>query len=273
MKSSSVKKIGLVMSMTMAMAACKTNKQAEDMAAQARAAGYANGQAAAQVNAVKAAGLISSLYHDLGGGADFELVKFAKDNANYAVIRVYTGGPAFVFAVDISNFIYGTSYNTYLSTNTGYFNLSDNGDGTFSCKSGTCFSYNGAPASSSMVFEKTAGNVKDLEKAAAFVEAYKADALAKGLSAEYGLSEDRSLKIAKLASSWDKLAKTRALTNADADAFAVELAGVNFNEIDQAVKSMSEGSLNDMNAIVTKAAIVNGTSSENMASIIARLFF
>lgn len=273
MKSSSMKKIGLAMSMALAVTACKTNKQAEDMAAQARAAGYANGQADAQLNAVKAAGLISSLYHDLGGGADFQLVKFGKDNANFAVIRVITGGPSFVFAVDISNFVYGTNYNTYLSANTGYFNLSDNGNGTYSCNSGTCYTYTGAPASSSMVFEKTTGNVKDLEKAAAFVEAYKVDALAKGLSSEYGLSEDRSLKIAKLASSWEKLAKTRALTNADADAFAVELAGVNFSEIDQAVKSMSEGTLNDMNAIITKAAVVNGTSSENMASIIARLFF
>jgi hypothetical protein len=274
MRSMSMKKIALALSMAAAMTACKTNKQADKMAADARAAGYSDGQSAAQANAIKAAGLLTAIYEGIGSGfVDVQLVKFGKDNPNYAVIKVTTAGPSIVFAVDISNYIYGTDYNTYLSANTGFYNLSDNGDGTYRCVSGTCFSYGGAPASSDMVFEKTNGSVKDLEKAAAFAESFKVDRLADGLKSQYGLSEERSIKVAKLATSWEKLSKTRALTNADADAFAKELAGVNFSEIDSAVKGMTEGNLNDMNTIIAKAADVNGTSIENMSSIIMKLFF
>lgn len=274
MKNTKMKKIAFALSMTVAMTACKTNKQADKMAADAKAAGYASGQADAQANAVKAAGLITALYEGIGSGiVDVQLVKFGKDDANYAVIKVSTAGPSIVFAVDVSNYVYGTDYNTYLSSNSGFYNLSDNGNGTYSCNTGTCYTYGGAPASSTMVFEKTGGSVKDLEKAAAFVEGFKVERLADGLTSQYGLSEDRSIKVAKLATSWEKLAKTRALTNADADAFAKELAGVNFAEIDSAVKGISEGNLNDMNTVIAKAADMNGTSIENMSSIIMKLFF
>jgi hypothetical protein len=223
---------------------------------------------------VKAAGLLSAIYEGIGSGiVDVQLVKFGKDNPNYAVIKVSSGGPSIVFAVDISNYIYGTDYNTYLSSNSGFYNLSENGDGTYRCVTGSCFSYGGAPTSSTMVFEKTGGSVKDMEKAAAFAESFKVDRLANGLASQYGLSEERSLKVAKLASSWEKLAKTRGLTNADADAFANELAGVNFTQIDSAVKNMAQGNLDDFNSLIVKAADVNGTSIENMSSIIMKLFF
>jgi len=232
MKSTGMKKIALALAMAASMTACKTNKQADKMAADAKAAGYASGQADAQANAVKAAGLISALYEGIGSDfVDVQLVKFGKDNANYAVIKVVTGGPTIVFAIDVSNYVYGTDFNTYLASNSGFYNLSDNGNG------------------------------------------FKVDRLADGLKSQYGLSEERSIKVAKLATSWEKLAKTRALTNADADAFAKELAGVNFSEIDSAVKGMSEGNLNDMNTVIAKAADVNGTSIENMSSIITKLFF
>ena len=274
MKSTGMKKIALALAMAASMTACKTNKQADKMAADAKAAGYASGQSDAQANAVKAAGLISALYEGIGSDfVDVQLVKFGKDNANYAVIKVVTGGPTIVFAIDVSNYVYGTDFNTYLASNSGFYNLSDNGNGTYSCNSGSCYTYGGMPTSSTMVFEKTNGSVKDLEKVAAFAEGFKVDRLADGLKSQYGLSEERSIKVAKLATSWEKLAKTRALTNADADAFAKELAGVNFSEIDSAVKGMSEGNLNDMNTVIAKAADVNGTSIENMSSIITKLFF
>ena len=134
-------------------------------------------------------------------------------------------------------------------------------------------SYGGAAASTNMVFEKTIASSKDLDKAAAFVESYKSERLASNIASEFGLSEERSTKIAKLAATWEKLSKVRGLTNEDADAFAQELAGVNFAQINKAVSSMEQGSASEMGELVSKAAEVNGTSSENMSAIMMKLFF
>jgi hypothetical protein len=278
--------IVLVLALSLSFTACKKKYTQADLDA-ARAAGYSTGNAAGvatgtaaglatgQANAVKAAALISSLYGVVGVGAgfDFELVKFGKDNANVAVIKYNFDGQSMVFAVDVSNYTYGTEVTSYLTTNPTYVNLMDNGDGTYSCNVGTCFSFSGIHPVTNMVFEKTIATSKDLDKAAAFVESYQSERLAANIASEFGLSEERSTKIAKLAATWEKLAKVRGLTNEDADAFAQELAGVNFAQINQAVSSMNQGSTTDMGALVAKAAEVNGTSSENMSAIMMKLFF
>ena len=263
--------------MILAVTACKTNAQDAADAAAANASGYSSGQAAgtasAQADAIRASGFITALYTSLPSTSyTFQLVKFGQSDANFAVIKV-TGGANETFAVNVANYTTGTNYLTYVSTNPSFFNLTANGDGTYSCKSGTCTNYLGAATSSSLVFEKTGGSVKDLEKAAALVEQYRTEALAAGLASEFGLSDDRSIEVAKLATSWEKLSKTRALTNADANSFAQELAGVNFSQINNAAKAMVNGSTGEMNSIIIKAAEVNGTTSENMSAIMMKLFF
>ena len=268
--------------MTLAVAACKTNAQdAANVAAataSGQASGYASGNAAgtaaAQANAVKAANFMINVEAGIPSET-WAVVKFAKDNANYVVFSGTSGSTTEYYAVDVSTYTAGTNYNTYLLTaGVGFYgHLTDNGNGTFSCTTaGSCYNASGA-TSSTMVFEKTTASSKDLEKAAAFVEAYKVETMAANLSAEFGLSDDRSIEVAKLAASWNKVAKTRALTNADADAFAQQLAGVNFAQINSADQAMMNGSMNEMNAIITKAAAVNGTTSENMAAIMSKLFF
>jgi hypothetical protein len=97
--------------------------------------------------------------------------------------------------------------------------------------------------------------------------------MAAKLASEFGLSDDRSIKVAKLAASWNKLSQTRALTNADADAFSQELSGVSIADMENAEKAMIGGSMSEMNAVLSRAAEVNGTSSENMNAIMMKLFF
>ena len=265
--------------MTLAVAACKTNAQDAANVAAANASGYASGNAAGtsatQAKAIKAAGMISMLYNTGGTGVDIELVKFGQTNANFAVIHLTQGATSIYLALDTSTFTAGETWSAYVAANGTnlYVGLTSNGNGTYSCTTaGGCYNANGA-TSSTMVFEKTTSASKDLEKAAAIVEAYKVEQVAGNLASEFGLSDDRSIEVAKLGASWQKLAKTRALTNADADAFAQQLAGVNFAQIDSADKAMMNGSMNEMNAIITKAAEVNGTTSENMSAIMTKLFF
>jgi hypothetical protein len=276
-----MKNFAILLALATTMVACKKKFTQADLDAANAAgyssgntAGYSAGQSNAQANAVKAAYFITSLYESVGNTTsyDFELVKFGKDNANYAVINV-SGAENFVMAVDITNYTVGTNYYTHISANNAYAYLTDNGNGTYSCGVGCMNTNVSGPATTSMVFENTVASVKDLEKAAAFVESYKVETLASSLSAQFGLSEERATTVAKLASSYEKLSKSRALTNADADAFSKELTGVTISEMQGAYKSMTEGSTSELNAVLEIAAEVNGTSSENMAVIMNKLFF
>ena len=259
--------------MTLSISACVSNSQDVSDAAAAQASGYASGnadgQAAAQANAIKAAGVITAMYNDLGStNNNFQLVKFGNDDANFAVISYVNLGNTAYAAVDLRQFTLGSSWNAFAAANptavmTG---LTNNGDGTFSCNAGSCYNGYGA-TSSSMIFEKTAGTTKDLDKAAALVEAYKVDTTASNIASEFGLTAERSIQVAKLASAWSKLSKSRALTSADADAFTQEAVGVNLAEINNAGNSPEA-----MSSLIEKAAERNETTSENMTLIMTKLF-
>jgi hypothetical protein len=269
-----MKKIAIVLSMAAALSACKTNKQYNAGVDAATTAGYASGQSDAQANAVKAANFMIGFQKQVigSGSGTVTFVKFAKDNASIAVFGFENAGTTVYYGINVANYTAGADINVYASTNEVYGGLTSNGNGTFSCNAGTCFNFSG-PTSSSMVFEKTTASSKDLEKAAAFMEAYQVETMAANLSAQFGLSEERSIKVAKLASTYNKLSQTRALTNADADAFSQELAGVSIADMENAEKAMIGGSMAEMNAVIAKAAEVNGTTTENMNSIMMKLFF
>lgn len=223
-------------------------------------------------NAAKAASFVLALNASVSTDVAYEVVKFGRDNMNYVVVKSKdASGSTTYFAVDIRGYNSGMSATGFMQTAPGYFNLTSNGNGTFSCYH--CTTYGGASTSTTMVFERTSGSVKDLEKAAALAETYAVETMAENIAAEFGLSEERALKVAKLSKSWNKLSKTRALTNADADAFAKELAGVTIGEMQGAYEDMTEGSAASMNDVLERAAAVNGTSPENMSQIMAKLFF
>ena len=265
--------LALVLTLCFSSAACKTNKQDAANVAAANTAGYNSGynegQSASQANVIKAANLVVELQKQFGASSNFELVKFGKDNPNYAVIH-FTGASDIYVGVDISHYVSGTDWGTYSASNSVFSNLVDNGDGTYACFGG-CWQAGNGPATTNMVFEKTAGSVKDLEKVSALAEAYKIELMAGNLAVEFGLSEERSLHVAKLASAWDRLAKSRALTDADADHFSIDLTGMSMNELHQAEIGIEEGSVT-LDAALQKPAAKNGITSENMASILLKLF-
>ena len=258
----------------LSMVGCVTNAQnatdVQNATNSGYASGHAAGQASAQTNGEKAGNLAIQLQKAYGATDTFQIIKFGQDNANYVVIQV-GGGTTTTFAIDISSYVAGTTYASFVSTTSAFFGLTNNGNGTYSCGAGCTQAGNG-PATTTMTFEKTAGETKDLEKAAALVEAFQVETMAGNLASQFGLSEDRSIEVAKLATSWNKLSKTRALTDADADSFSHELTGVSMADMNNAEKALADGSTGPLNAVLVKAAEVNGTTPENMSTIMMKLF-
>ncbi len=265
------------------MMACKTNKQYNSAVNDATNSGYNNGytdgSANTQSNMTKVTNLSLMVEAEVGGGGTtITFVKLAQDDSNYAVLDAFDGTTHTYYAFYIPSYVTGETYAQYGQnpSTKAYGNLTANGDGTFSCVS--CIYATGGTTptnvttTSSMVFEKTSVSPKDLQKAAALAEAFKVDQMSSSIAAQFGLSKDRSVVVAKMATAWNKLAKTRAVTDADADAFTKQLTGVSMSDMSKAEDAMRVGNMSPLNDVLSKAAAVNGTTSENMAAIMNQLF-
>ncbi len=222
---------------------------------------------------VRSGAFMTELNKEFSSQYTFQFIKYGQDDGNFAVIR-YTDadGVSRVMAADLSEYSPGTNYWDYAASRRFYFRLSDQGNGTYKCKSATCIGYDREPRSSSLVFEATESSPRDLEKAAAFIEEMKVHTMSTNLSAEFGLSEERSLRVAKLASQWERLSKSRAMTAADSDVMAKEIIGTNLREMDEAYMEMIQGNGAHFDTLMTRAAQVNDVSPEQFNQIAARLF-
>lgn len=124
----------------------------------------------------------------------------------------------------------------------------------------------GIVANGKLLFEETSLTNKDTLKRAAVVEQYLVVEMAKQVSGKFGLSAERSLKVAKAANHFRKFASTRALTSEDTNAYVVELIGTDLKSIEAAAEA------GNMKSVLEKAAAKNGTSPEKMAEVLARHF-
>lgn len=131
----------------------------------------------------------------------------------------------------------------------------------------------GLVAGSRMIFEETSLTNKDLEKRAAAVETYLVSEMGKQVKAKFGLSNERSVKIAKAANHFRKFSTTRALTDADTNAYASEIIGVDMGSLQKAYRSSAKGEVSELNSALEKAAEKNGTSPEHMGQLMAKMFF
>ncbi|HXH74101.1 MAG TPA: hypothetical protein VNJ08_04005 [Bacteriovoracaceae bacterium] len=204
--------------------------------------------------------------------APFEIVKLGNQKINYVVVkRKNSDGIVMYFALDIRSYIEGSGASSFMQKAPGYFNLTSNGNGTYSCLH--CTSYTGLPLTTSLIFTKVVADKMELEKAFALGEAFAIETMSRNIVAEFGLTEERAFKVATLAKAWEKLSKSRALTNADADTFAKELVGVSIVDMEKAYKSLADGYQAEMTEVMEKAAEINGTTPENMTLIMTKLFF
>ena len=72
--------------------------------------------------------------------------------------------------------------------------------------------------------------------------------------AKFGLSAERSLKVAKAANHFRKFSTKRALTAEDTNAYATEIIGSNFSQITKAYEAGMKGDIGQFNAVMERAA-------------------
>jgi flagellar biosynthesis/type III secretory pathway protein FliH len=130
----------------------------------------------------------------------------------------------------------------------------------------------GLVANGKLLFSETSLTNKDTLKRVAAVEQYLVIEIANQVKGKFGLSAERSLKVAKAANHFRKYSTKRALTSEDTDAYASEIIGSNFASITKAYENGMKGDLSSFNSVMEKAAAKNETSPEKMAEIVTKLF-
>jgi hypothetical protein len=117
------------------------------------------------------------------------------------------------------------------------------------------------------LYEKTQGNSKDLLAVTAKVQEAQLGLIADKISADYGLSEERGMELAKMAGEWNELKNSRELTDADADKFSVGALGFKLSD---AIKAGKDGDTKAVDKLIEKAAETNDTTPENIRNIMVK---
>ncbi len=113
---------------------------------------------------------------------------------------------------------------------------------------------------------------KDTLKRAAVLEQYVVIEMAKQVKGKFGLSADRSLKVAKAANHFRKQVSKRALTAEDTNAYATEIIGSDFSQISEAYEQTLKDDVLAFESVLERAAEKNGTSPENISVILTKYF-
>ena len=124
----------------------------------------------------------------------------------------------------------------------------------------------GIVANGKLLFEETSLTNKDTMKRQAVVEEYLILQMAKQVKSKFGLSNERSLKVAKASNHFRKYASKRALTNEDTNAYVTEIIGVDLKTIQNAYEA------GNMKSVLDAAAVKNGSTAEKMAEVLAKHF-
>lgn len=192
-------------------------------------------------------------------GYDLELVK---DNTRqYDYVVVYDYDEDTYDAYYLGGYNVGEDLTRYLFNNNNlfYYDLDAIGGGLYEDY------YTG------IVFEKTQGTSKDLMKLAALEEAVQIKKSAEHIAAEYGLSVDRSMEVAKLSLQWKNTPKDR-MTDADHDHYAQEILGYSISDYKQAAEMYAKGDQSKLKELVDGTAVHNGTTPEDVQDIINDVF-
>ncbi len=210
----------------------------------------------------KADFLVSSLETALPGYT-ITTVKLNSERGNWVVISSTNGGPVGYAAINLD------LINTGMSAAVVYSTIVGAGPAGIESVAPTGTYGNFYVAGSGNVYEETTPTTKDLEKMGAVLESVKYADLSKNLVEKYGLSEERSFKVAKLASEWSRLSKSRSMTDADAENFSKGVVGFKISDAEAAYSRLQNGDSTQYNDLMNQAANLNGVSPEHMRSIVA----
>lgn len=122
-----------------------------------------------------------------------------------------------------------------------------------------------------VTFEETKASSKDLEKVAALKQEVRIQKSAEKLKADFGLSASRARQVARLAIQVADAPK-RSMTDRDYDNFSKDLLGSSITSFKSAMKKSAEGDKREMNALIGKAAKVNGVGPEHANQLLNSMF-
>jgi hypothetical protein len=109
---------------------------------------------------------------------------------------------------------------------------------------------------------------KDLESIGAKIESYEFENIRDNLVVNFGMSEERSHKVAKLVNGLDKISNRRSLTNREKDLATTEILGVEYVRGMKALENHLQGDSNDFQELLDLAAERNGISPEAIQEIV-----
>lgn len=218
-----------------------------------------------------------NLLHDRYGyisDDNFFVVKDPDQTLTEGFVVVYDWDIGKYVAYDLQNYIPGDSWSSYtyyadfqpVSIHDYYI---DTWGETFYI--GDAYDFAGY-YQGEFVFEENGEGSKDLEKVSALMESYKVERMGSAMASEFGLSEERGIEIAKMATQMQKLLKKRALTEADANVFSKELFGVDMAKAQNAIVKKMAGDDSEFDQLLDQAAAANEISPEHMNKIISDLF-
>ena len=113
----------------------------------------------------------------------------------------------------------------------------------------------------------------DMEKLAALKEKHYLNQMGRQIQARFGLSADRSMKIATVAHQFNKMSGTRQLTEKDAELFAVGVIGTSLKNVEKAMEKSMKGDSELFNNLLSDIATHNDTTPEKVNGIISTIFF
>ncbi|MBF0359558.1 MAG: hypothetical protein HQK49_01010 [Oligoflexia bacterium] len=162
-------------------------------------------------------------------------------------------------AYNITNYTEGMNFNDFVST------LPSNGIRTdLQAVGGNLY----RDTFTGNLFEESSVSKKDLEKIGAFNQQLIVSKIAENLSSEFGLSEERGEKIAKLVYQWNSLSKQRNMTDADLSTIGKEILGFDMKKCKDAILNSSRGDNNLLNELINSAASKNKISPEHVNQIL-----
>lgn len=130
----------------------------------------------------------------------------------------------------------------------------------------------GLVANGRVILSSSSLTNKDTLKKLAVVEQYLVIEMAKQVKGKFGLSAERSLKIAKAANHFRKYSSKRALTSEDTNAYASEIIGSDFKALEKAYTETLHGNVGAFTSVLETAAEKNGTTPENISVILTKYF-
>ena len=121
-------------------------------------------------------------------------------------------------------------------------------------------------------FDESRSLAKDLESKLGKDESENIKIVSSALEAQYGLSEDKSLSLAKLYSQYSEMTNLRSLSDAEKKEFEVEAFGVSLNEFEKAFIQKKKGEENNLNTLIQKASEHNELAPEVIRNLIDQMF-